>query len=352
MFSVRYAFLGILLTSLLSCDEQGKSRVESPEFTKKLDKQIDEQDLTIVHHRFEQDLFKLNKSTFERDTQALVAKYGSFVDLFSSKIIRVGSRNHPLFRQNVLGFIHDPDIRSVYEEVQRTYPDLDKEFETISTGLKRFHQLFPDTVVPQVYSMISGFNYNVVVADSVLGFGLDMYLGETCLFYEMLRLEKYKVARMNRAYLPADVVKGFVLAQFDSKSKHNDLISKMIYFGKIHYLCNTILPEVSFARFLGYSDEQLQWCKANESKIWSVFIDMKLFYSSDLQNEIDFINDGPFSKGFLPQGAAPARLGIWLGCQIVAEYMKNNPKVTLQDIMKREDAHLIFNQSGYKPGRI
>jgi len=352
MFRTRIAILLILLTSFYSCNEPGKPDGASPDIAKELDKQLERQEIAIIQERFEKDVFKLNKSTFDLDTQKLIAKYGGFIDLFSSKIIRIGSRNHPLFRENILGFINDPDIRSVYNEVERTFPDLTPEFTSISLGLKRFHKLFPDTVIPAVYSMVTGFNYNVVVADSVLGFGLDMYLGESCLFYELLRLEKYKIARMNRDYLPADVIKGFVLAQFDPSSVHNDLISKMIYFGKIHYLCSAILPEIPFARFLGYTDEQLEWCQANESKIWSVFIDKKLFYSTDFQDEIDFINDGPFSKGFLPQGAAPARLGIWLGSQIVREFVKNNSRVTLQELMAQKDAHLIFNQSGYKPGRL
>jgi hypothetical protein len=38
-----------------------------------------------------------------------------------------------------------------------------------------------------------------------------------------------------------------------------------------------------------------------------------------------------------------------LGWQIVRNYMKNNPKVTFQQLMEEEDAQKIFSKSNFKP---
>ena len=45
---------------------------------------------------------------------------------------------------------------------------------------------------------------------------------------------------------------------------------------------------------------------------------------------------------------SPGRIGQWMGWQIVRSFMENNPKVTVQQLIKM-DANSIFEQSKYKP---
>jgi hypothetical protein len=340
-------FWGILLTVLVSCGGGSESESSMPMRVNKSDKESPK--LILAINRFDQALFKIEKETFTTDTVRIYKEYGSFLDLFSSQIIRVGNKSFPLFRENLLGFTNDPDIQSVYKEVQRQFPDLSAEEAELSSAFSRFHQAFPDTLIPRIYSMISGFNFNIVIADSALGLGLDMYLGDSCKFYQLLALPQYKVDRMNRKQLVPDVVRGFLMSTFELKMKENDLISRMIYEGQLMYLISQLLPSYENARILAYAESQLDWCKENEGKIWAHFIDKKLFYSTDFNNEVAYVNDGPFSKGFPKE--APARIGVWLGYSIVQSFMKTHPEVTINELMEMHDAHQLFNNSGYKPTR-
>jgi hypothetical protein len=43
--------------------------------------------------------------------------------------------------------------------------------------------------------------------------------------------------------------------------------------------------------------------------------------------------------------------GKWLGWQIVRKFMDENPKVQPSDLFNMDDAQIILNRSGYKPGR-
>ena len=45
----------------------------------------------------------------------------------------------------------------------------------------------------------------------------------------------------------------------------------------------------------------------------------------------------------------PGRIGQWLGWKIVKAYMKNNPDVSLADLMAEKDAKKIFDHSRFKP---
>lgn len=340
-------FWGILLTLCLSCGSSSESGDSEPLRVNKPEKEAPE--LRIPIERFDKSLFNFKKESFTADTIQNYKQYGSFLDLFATQIIRVGNKSFPLFRDNLLGFINDPDIQAVYKEVQRQYPDLSAEEADLSKAFSRFHLAFPDTVVPRVYAMVSGFNFNVAIADSAMGVGLDMYLGDSCKFYQLLALPKYKIDRMNRNQLVPDVVRGFLMSTFVLDMKENDLISRMIYEGQLMYLLTQLLPSYETSRILAYSKDQLEWCGKNEGKIWAHFIDKKLFYSTDFNNEVAYVNDGPFSKGFPKE--APARIGVWLGYSIVQSFMKTHPEVTINELMEMHDAHQLFNNSGYKPTR-
>ena len=114
-------------------------------------------------------------------------------------------------------------------------------------------------------------------------------------------------------------------------------------------LTQQLLVEESKENILTYTPQQLKWCEEHESDIWAHFMERKIFFSSDFQLRLDYINDGPFTKGFPKE--APSRVGVWLGVQIVNSYMVKHPDVTLQQLMNNQDLHQIFNQSGYKPNK-
>ncbi len=334
----------IFLTVFSACggSDSGKPENRVPDAE---DAGIAEVELKI--DRFEQDLFKCTKETFVGDTVRLKRKYRSFFPIFAADIIRIGSSKNPMFRESLLGFLNDPDVKSVYDEVQKQYPDVAFIKEGLSPAFNRYHILFPDSVVPQIVTMVSGFNYNIAATDSSVAISLDLYLGEKCKFYELLAMPAYKIKNMNRNQIVTDAIRGFLLANYEMKFTTDDLISWMIYHGTINYVAMQLLPDVSEASIMAYDETQLTWCKENEQKIWSHFIDQKLFYSTDFNNQVNYINDGPFTPGFTKE--TPPKMGVWLGLQLVKNYMSKHPDVTIPQLLSSKDAHKLFNESGYKP---
>jgi hypothetical protein len=60
-----------------------------------------------------------------------------------------------------------------------------------------------------------------------------------------------------------------------------------------------------------------------------------------------YTSDGPFTSVLSKQ--APARIGHWVGWQIIRQYMNNNPDVSLEQLMQENDAQAILKKSKYKP---
>ena len=62
-----------------------------------------------------------------------------------------------------------------------------------------------------------------------------------------------------------------------------------------------------------------------------------------------FTTDGPFTTAFSKE--APPRIGYWIGRQIIKQYVKNNPFVSLQQLMDEKDAQKILMKAKYKPSK-
>ncbi|MFH1321494.1 MAG: gliding motility lipoprotein GldB [Bacteroidota bacterium] len=351
-FSLIPLYLNILLTGLLFSCSPGR-----------LDIDVSDIDVEIQIKRFEKDLFELNPDSVLARISFFEKKYGLFYELFNTRIINIGGVDHPSYGYNLKNFITDPDMRSVNEECINQYNDLENLSDDLSQAFKHYRYYFPEKPVPEIITFISGFNYSIITADSILGIGLDMYLGQGYKFYSMLQLPKYKTQNMNKEKIVTDCMRGWAMSEFEEgdplsagvqsppswQTEQKDLLSQMIYQGKILYFVDAMLPLVVDSLKIGYTSQQIKWCGNNESNIWTFFIDKKLLYSTDHTENIKYIGEGPFTQSF-PDGS-PARIGQWMGWQIIRAYMENNPDVSLKELMYNYNAQKILTKSKYKPPR-
>ena len=217
----------------------------------------------------------------------------------------------------------------------------------IENALKRYHVYFPEQIVPQVATLISGFAYPIVVTDSVLGIGLEMYMGSDFTYYEMMRVPLFRRNRMTRKSLVKDAMKGWLQSEFIDETGNKTFLQQIIHQGKMFYALKKVLPETPPEIIIGYSTEQWDWCTNHEKAMWGHFVNKKLFYSTLFNEYHKFISEGPFTAAFTRE--SPDQTGFYMGWQIVNSYMENNPNVSLNELMINEDSKQILAQSGYKP---
>ena len=86
--------------------------------------------------------------------------------------------------------------------------------------------------------------------------------------------------------------------------------------------------------------------RALENLIENLIEKNQIFSKSDdvVRNMIE---ESPFTKPF--GNVSPGRMGQFIGWKIVKEFMKNNPEVTLEQLMKMENAQNILDRSTFKP---
>lgn len=299
--------------------------------------------------RFELDLFSAGEDGFTEDELGQLRKsYPKLFPLYLQAIMRFGSLQDPMTIETLEKFTTDPNILELFEAVRTTYPagELDGEIALIEKGFLRFQSYFPERTIPRVKSMISAFTYSTVVDDSLLVVSLDNYLGKDFELYPQAGIPEYKSKHFSREYLVSDAIKAWLLTEFEAGEAQN-LLEQMIFQGKMLYLLYAFLPEKEEHHLLNYQEEELKWCRENSAEIWSHFLEMELFFTTENYQIRKYLGDSPFIAGF-PEGS-PGRVGQWLGYEVVKAYMERNSGTDLKDLMKIRDANHILQESKYKP---
>ncbi len=297
--------------------------------------------------RIDQDLFEVTTENANRMVPALHEKFGPFFDLYNKEILAIGDSRDSLYTGYLLTFIADSTILAARQKSDSLFGNFQPFAKEFELAFKHYAYYYPGIQLPKVYTYLSGFNQSIVTYPNALGISLDNYLGSKCRFYSQLGIPAYKRHNMEPVKIGYDAIYGLASQQFDYKGNTENLISGMIYQGKLLYFLDAMIPDGPDSLKIGYRKEQLDWCKEHETEMWSYLVERKMLFSGDRMELVRFINPAPFTTPFGQK--SPGRTGVWLGWQIVKSYMKNNPKTSLQDLMKENDYHKILNESGYSP---
>lgn len=235
----------------------------------------------------------------------------------------------------------------LFREVGNAFPDFDDETEDLSTLFQHIKYYFPQFVVPSIITLTSEVDYNnrVILADTLLLIGLDTYLGAEHHFYQ--DIQNYIAAGLDKKYIVADVADNFA-RKVVPRLKDRTFLSGMVYYGKLLYIKDKLIPASGDAIKIGYTQDQFDWAALNEEPIWRNFIEQEHLYSTDSELRLRFLEPAPFSKfGLDLDNESPGRLGQYIGWQIVRSFMNSN-EITLQELLNLS-AEEIFKKSSYKP---
>lgn len=301
--------------------------------------------------RMEKDMFSMDPDSIQSESQKMLDKYGNFYVRFITAYINDGGIGDSTYGYNLQMFIRDKDMRRAYEDCVSKYPDLTWLEEDLTQAFKYYRYHFPEKQLPAIVTYMSGFNYPVICTDNTLGIGLEMYMGPNYELYEMMGeiFPLYRRKNMDKPYILPDALKGWMISETPMDMNKNDFLSTIIHQGKILYMVDAMLPQTHDTLKMGYTAEQLEWCKAHEFDMWAHFMERNIVYTTDNAEIQKFIIEGPFTAAFSKE--SPAQVGTWIGWQIVRSYMDKNPDITLEQLMNEKDAQKILMKAKYKPER-
>lgn len=244
--------------------------------------------------------------------------------------------------------IQDTLMHELADQVKIHLDDFSKIENEIADLFRHLSYYFPRFQQPRVITAISYVDYRnkVFANDSVAIISIDDYLGSDHKFYS--GISKYIRDEFNQEQIVVDLAQEYA-ENYIFQTEHRTLLDDMIYYGKLLYFKDMVIPFKTDAEKIAYSQDKLDWAKANEFQIWQYFVDRELLFSTDSKLPGRFLNPAPFSKFQLEQidNESPGRIGQFIGWQIVRSYMKNN-EISFQDMLAKSPEE-IFNNSNYKP---
>lgn len=338
---LQIAFFCIAMLSLFSACNSGKSK-----------KNIDVSKVEVKIHsiRFDQELYACDTNQMDASVNALGNKYPEFSNVYYREITGFARNNdNEAFLNSVKHFLTYKDYRGLYDTVQKRFPDVKQIDAELSNLFKHVTYYFPNEKVGDVYYFISGLNnWSAVTVDTALGIGLDMYLGTSYPFYASVQLPAYEIEHCKPEFIPVNASKVIYENMFPFEPDGKNLLDLMIMKGKQLLFMEYTLPNSKDELLMGYTDKQLTWCKQNEAMIWNYFSIQKLLYSTNWQDVMRYVNDGPSSTGMPPE--SPGNIGSWIGWQIIHTYMEKHPEKSMVDILNDpSDSQTILRESGYRP---
>ncbi len=300
-------------------------------------------ELKIV--RFEQALFE-NK----QNLPLLAKQYPQFFNFYCERILSIKSKKDTASYWNALaGFVGNHDIQGLYDTTQKYYRNFEPYQKALHDAFQLHKYYLPHENIPTIYTYISEFGYGAIPSDSMLGIGLDLFLGEQYPYYRSPQIDfpNFLIQRCTPQNMVPSAMKVWANYIIKADNQHRRLIDRMVEQGKILYYLDKVMPDLNDTAKIGYTALQLQWCEWNSYKIWEFFIKHDLLYKSDMMEIGDFVNDSPVTPGMPPD--APGNIGSWTGWQIVKKYMNENPKVSMEALFNEPDGQKILTESHYKP---
>ncbi|WP_226389713.1 gliding motility lipoprotein GldB [Penaeicola halotolerans] len=290
--------------------------------------------------RLEQTVSKLS----EKDEFAdFLASHPLFAERFLS-IDAYDSKDELL--DNMVALSSDPYMDTLFQEVNRVYPNLDQLEDELTLAFQHVKYYFPDFQVPEVYTFVTGFGSDLYLDEEILVIGLDYFLGPGAK-YKVPNLPEYMASRYAAPYIVPMIMQALSQRYNQVDPAQETLLAEMIFYGKAYHFTKAMIPCTPDSLIIGYTDQQVADVVVNEELIWSYFVENQLIFSDNPTEITKFVGERPGTFEISPE--CPGRIGRWLGWNIVDQYVLNEEAFEVSDVMAESDAEKIFRLSKYRP---
>ncbi len=295
----------------------------------------------IEIYRYEELLFTANPFILKDEIEPHIKRFEFFLgdEIYNPEALL-----------QLYNYVTDPYLIDLYHDSRELWADTDKLASDLSRAFRFYEYHFPESDIPAIYTYISGLDYTmpIMYAEGHLIIAVDTYLGSDYPAYEQIGIPRY----MSQWMIPERTIVDIFHSMADRYFRRlthapETLLDHMIYEGKRLYFLDCMLPALPDSLKIAYSTNQDNWMKRNAGFVWSYKLENDLLFSTDHSVIQKFIREAPFTATFSRQSAP--RTGIWLGWQIVRDYMKRNPETSLEELIMLTDSHRILTGARFRP---
>lgn len=319
----------LISTLIISCSED------------QLNVDVSHVEVDLQTSRLDQDLFEGDFSQPDELHQQLYQKFGNFYNVYLEEILQTGPGDRVESLLTAEDFVRDVYMHQTYEAIQEVHnPRIQGYNRELEDAFKHLKYYYPETEIPNIIYYHSGFNFGVYSLDNSIGVGLDWFLGKEHKITQNLPFPVYRKQKMEPQYLTVNVIKDWSNKLLYQNIEGENLLETLVYYGKIMYLVDALMPEVPDSIKMNWNSNEINWCKENEFRIWKELAsDQSTLYDTTPFEVQKWVIDGPFTSG-LPQ-ESPGMAGVWIGWQMLKDHHARNPETALNEILAADAATII-----------
>jgi hypothetical protein len=324
-------FLFLFAMLIVSCEENPFKNID-----------VSGSEVKVRSKHLENDVFAVDFSQPATARQTLYQNYGEFICRYVRDLLKVGPCGDDTTFYYMQGFAMDQSILRIKDAIagKFTSSDFEKWDNEFSDALTRWHYFFPDSVVPSIVYMNSGLNYQAFATDSSIGIGVDCYLGKDHPLIKEVpsdAMPQYVKDDFESKFLVSNGIRDWIYMRTVFYDDGNDLLSKIIFEGKRMFLLDVLLPEVADSIKMNWSSEQMLWAESNEGQVWEELARQEVLFETKPLDINKWTDPAPFTNfGKIPT-ESPGQLGIWMGWNVVRDYMMQNKELTLQQLLNEKN---------------
>jgi hypothetical protein len=304
-------------------------------------------DVNITLERFDRDLFEMDQDTMDRAIGTFYRVYGDFFDVFNVHVINIGPASSRMYSSYLSMFINDPTNKEVFHYTDHVFASTDEMEVSLTDGFRHYLYHYPDSIPPRVVGYVSRFNQGLFTVGHFVGVGLDQYLGSDCDYYRQMGVPQYLARNKVPARIPMDVMYAWATQLYPYNDSLDNVLSRMIYHGQLAWFVNAMYPDLDELSNMGFTDDQMTWCRNNEKQMWTHLVEEKLLFSTDPLNIRKLVEDAPYTRFYTSE--SPGRAAVWQGWQIVKAYADRNPKLSVHQVMSQRNYQELLRLSRYDP---
>ena len=176
--------------------------------------------------------------------QQMNTNYPQQTRMLIEDVLKIGKVNAPDINGKFLDFYQDSILQTLIASVEQEFANMDDVQEELQTSFKRLQMLLPGIDLPVVYTQIGALDQSIIVGNGVLGISLDKYLGRD---YSLYLREDYGYTErqrnmMTRQYIVPDCI-GFYLLSLYPMPREQKLsqVDRDLHIGKLQWVVNQAL---------------------------------------------------------------------------------------------------------------
>lgn len=249
-------------------------------------------------------------------------------------------------------FLSNEAYHEVFQECLNRYGEVNDLEKRFTEAYSRAQELIPGYETPQnIYFIFSGFGDYLSIDENTLYVSLEYFLGEDYKNYQYVPgIYDYLRKNLKKEKIVPDAMYECTCEHFPMTKEAGTLLDHILYYGKMLYITDAIMQKETPQLIMGYNKGEWEWCEKNEANMWNYLRENNLIFETDNKTITDFIIMSGSTKYFsTEEHSAPGRAAVWLGWQIITQYMANNPGMNLTDLIKMDDSQMILQSSRYNP---